>query len=274
MSLRIAMPLLLVEDDISESLRFQEHIKSRSDVRLVGATASSTNGLELVKRHLPEAVILDLELRHGEGSGVSFLAGLQTMQLPFRPLVVATTNITSETILDHVREFGMDFVFSKSQVDYEPKLIVDFVLDLRPTVQKRNRTELEQLRLDFAMLESKEERKQRVMDKIEHEMDLLGISNNLKGRTYAIHGIYYLLTCAPNTSHATLQDMFEFLAKKFNKQESSMARAIQTAIRRAFDRTPIDELLLHYTDRINYNTGLPTTLEFLSFYAKKIRRLI
>ena len=268
------MPLLLIEDDISECEKFKNYIQTRDDVRLVGMTGSSTAGLELVKKHLPETVILDLELRHGQGSGMAFLLGIQKMELAFVPLIVAITNISSETILDYARQNGLDFVFSKAQADYEPKTIIDFALDLRPTIQKRNQQRVAEKGIDLSNVESPDERKHRILEKIEREMDLIGIPNQFKGRGYSISGIYFLLTYDPNAEGVIPQTVFDFLAKKYSKADTSIGRAIQTAIRKAWAKTPIDELITHYTDRVDYNTGLPTPLEFLTFYAKKIRKSI
>jgi len=268
------MPVLLIEDDISECEKFKDYIQTRDDVRLVGVTGSSAVGVELVKKHLPETVILDLELRHGQGSGVAFLLEIQKIKLVLLPLIVAITNISSETILDHARQNGLDFVFSKAQADYEPKIIIDFALDLRPTIQKRNQQRAAEKGIDLSNVESPEERKRRISEKIENEMDLIGIPNQFKGREYSINGIYFLITYDPNAEGAIPQTVFDFLAKKHGKADTSIGRAIQTAIRKAWAKTPIDELITHYTDRVDYNTGIPTPLEFLTFYAKKIRKMI
>ena len=268
------MPILLIEDDISECEKFKDYIQTRDDVRLVGVTGSSTVGIELVKKHLPETVILDLELRHGQGSGIAFLLEIQKIKLAFLPLVVAITNISSETILDYARQNGLDFVFSKTQADYEPKTIIDFALDLRKTIQKRNLQRAAEKGIDLSNLESPEERKHRILERIESEMDLIGLPNSFVGREYSIRGIYFLLTYDPKAKGAIPQTVFDFLAKTYGKADTSISRAIQTAIRNAWAKTPIDELIVHYTDRVNHNTGVPTPLEFLTFYAKKIRKSI
>jgi len=272
MSANKPMPLLLIEDDELECKRFKDYVQSRNDVRFVGETNSSTTGIALVKKHLPEVVILDLELRHGQGSGMAFLLELKKTKLAVWPLIIVITNVSSEVILDYARQNGVDFVFSKAQADYEPKTIIDFALDLRPTMQKRNQLRLAEKGLDLSSVESPEERKQRIVEKIENEMDLIGLPNHLKGREYAMDGICFLLTYDPKAEGAVPQTAFDYLAKAHGKADTSIGRAIQTAIRKAWEKTPIDELTVHYTDRVDYNTGMPTPLEFLTFYAKKIRK--
>ncbi|MCL2860035.1 MAG: response regulator [Oscillospiraceae bacterium] len=54
--------ILLVEDDEDTCKIFEDYIKTRTDVVLVGITNSSLEALEYTKRFLPNAIILDLEL--------------------------------------------------------------------------------------------------------------------------------------------------------------------------------------------------------------------
>jgi hypothetical protein len=61
------------------------------------------------------------------------------------------------------------------------------------------------------------------------------------------------------------------LGNKYSKTESSIERAIQNAINRAWKNTDIDDLLLHYTAKINSDKGVPTVTEFIYYYANKIK---
>lgn len=54
--------ILLVEDDKDTCTLFENYIKTRHDVTLVGITNSSSEALEYTKKLLPNAIILDLEL--------------------------------------------------------------------------------------------------------------------------------------------------------------------------------------------------------------------
>jgi len=48
---------------------------------------------------------------------------------------------------------------------------------------------------------------------------------------------------------------------------------MQTAINYAWRISPVEDLILHYKARINYETGVPTPTEFIYYYADKIRKL-
>ena len=66
------MKLLLIEDDVNECNKFISLLKIRNDIEFVGITDSDIEGLELVKKFMPEGIILDLELNKGKGNGTGF----------------------------------------------------------------------------------------------------------------------------------------------------------------------------------------------------------
>ena len=67
------MTLLLLEDDKITTKEFESYLTTRTDVTLVAKTNSSHEALRLVKKYRPEAIIVDLELHDGIGSGFDFL---------------------------------------------------------------------------------------------------------------------------------------------------------------------------------------------------------
>lgn len=64
--------ILLVEDDKQDCAKFIKYIKSRNDIKLVGTTDSDIEALELIKKTLPDVLILDIELHNGSGNANSF----------------------------------------------------------------------------------------------------------------------------------------------------------------------------------------------------------
>lgn len=49
---------------------------------------------------------------------------------------------------------------------------------------------------------------------------------------------------------------------------------MQTAINYAWRISSIDDLMTHYTARINHQTGVPTPTEFIYYYADKIKKYL
>ena len=95
------------------------------------------------------------------------------------------------------------------------------------------------------------------------ELDLVGINPKHKGRQYLREAI--ALICErkqPNISSV--------IAKRYSMSAASVERAMQHAINRAWKLTDIDTLMSCYTARINPAKGVPTTTEFIYYYAEKI----
>ncbi len=265
MEMEKPMTILLIEDDEIEVNKFKEYVETRNDVKLVKTTNSSKDAIESAKTYIPEGIIVDLELHKGEGSGLDFLEKLQKIKLDFKPLIVITTNVVSEIIYNHVRKLGADFIFYKKQNDYNVETVINSMTSLRETL---NTYKISYLK-NVTTIETPYEQRERIMEKINNELDLIGISNHLKGRKYLCDSIYYLIE-----HHKDNESVFTFLSSKYKIGISSVSRAMQTAINHAWRISPIEELMLHYKARVNYETGVPTPTEFIYYYADKIRKFL
>lgn len=248
--------IILIEDNEIESKEFEDYINHVNNVSLISHTKSSIEAIELVKKHSPDTIILDLELHNGLGSGFDFLSGLNNLSLHYKPFVIVTTNIVSNVIYDRLHKDFVDLIFCKRQADYSPKLVIDSLLFLiqNPFYKKE------------VSIDSPEERKIELTNKINKELDLIGISYRLKGRDYLFEAIYYLLTNDEQNAN-----VFQHLSKHYKLLISSISRAIQTAINHTWRTSSIEDLRANYTAPINFNTGVPTPTEFIYYIVKKLR---
>ena len=259
------MPILLIEDDDTVCQHFRERAGNRADLSLIGTTNSSAEGLQMVKRRQPEGVILDLELTKGKGDGMQFLTALQETKLALRPIVTVTTNIQAEVMYDSLHEMGVVFVFSKKQPGYGPDMVFNMLLNLRnslPVIQTENK--------DIATVESPEERQARILELIDAELNDVGVSIRLIGRSYLRESIYYLITREKNESAAVIYDVAQDHKINYN----SVIRSIQTALNNAWDRADIETLKAKYPVHIDIRTGVPAPTEFIHYYADKISKFL
>ena len=262
MEIKKPMSILIIEDDEYEVNNFKNYMETREDVKLIKTTNSSTEGLEYTKLYMPEAIILDLELHKGEGSGLSFLEKINELSLDFKPLIVVTTNVSSNIIYNHIHELGVDFIFYKKQTNYNPEIVINSIVSLRKTLSNNKTSGVQ-------TTEAPIDKQARIKEKINRELDLIGISNHLKGRRYLFDAILYLVE-KDNKDNS----VFYYLANEYKVGNSSISRAMQTAINYAWRVSSIDDLMAHYKARINYETGVPTPTEFIYYYAEKIRKFI
>ena len=258
------LSILLIEDDIFECDAIRQYTLTIPDVRLIASTDSSYDGILLVKTHLPDAVILDLELHNGSGNGLMFLEDLSALDIPFRPYILITTNNTSQITHNRARQYNVDFIMAKFQKDYSAQTVVDFLLSQKEVILKNNARMLG-LPGTVATVESPDELKKRISARVNRELELIGISPKVKGKPYLHDGIELIM----QDSEIRVS---KILAQKYKKTDDSIERAMATAINGAWRKTEIENLEKYYTAYINPDRGVPTVSEFIFFYAEKIKR--
>lgn len=123
----------------------------------------------------------------------------------------------------------------------------------------------------YASIETPAEQKERISEKINTELDLIGISSHLKGRQILFDAILYLIL---EKEGPVEESVFQYLVKKYKRVNSSISRAMQTAINYAWSKSPIEDLEIYYTAKINYATGVPNPTEFIYYYRDKLRKFI
>lgn len=265
MNIKKPMPLLLIEDDEHDVKAFKEFIISMDDVKIVKTTNSSKEGIKALKTYMPEGVILDLELHQGEGSGLEFLEEMNKTKLDFKPIIIVTTNVASNIIYNYIRKLGADFIFYKKKSDYSVQSVIKSMISLRQTLYNTQLNEL----VKNTNMETPQEQADRISEKIENELDLIGISHNYKGRKYLYEAIYYMIEQGTDGD-----SVFTYLSSKHKTGVSSISRAMQTAINHAWKISSIEDLLMYYKARINPEKGVPTPTEFVCYYVEKVRKFI
>lgn len=255
--------IILIEDDPNACESFREYVDTVTDVLLIESTNNSYRAVALVKEQLPDAVILDLELNEGQGNGLMFLQELKKLSLPFIPYILVTTNNSSSTTHDFCRQMGADFIMSKHQDDYSEKNAIEFLRMMKDIIQGRR---CMKTLVSKDPLSSGTTTKQ-IARMISAELDAVGISPKAIGYNYLADAILLIIQGKPNNICGTL-------ATKYKKTDSSIERAMQNAINKAWRTADIDDLLDNYKARINSEKGVPTLTEFIHYYAKKIKNHI
>lgn len=254
------LSILLVEDDQAACDEIENYVDTCDNVRLVGITKSSDEALELVKHHLPDAVILDLELHNGSGNGLLFLLELSQMNLTHRPYILITTNNSSEITYESARKFGADFIMAKHESTYSGQYAVEFLRMIQATLVSNQQTQAS----FSAHNETPDVRMRKLTDRVYRELDLVGISRKNVGYQYLADAILITLE-KPEANLASI------IAKKYHKSDASVERAMQNAINRAWRTFPVEDLEAHYTAKTHSCRGVPTIMEFVFYYAGILR---
>lgn len=254
------LSILLVEDDPLVCNAFIEYADKLENVSFVSITNNARKALEDIKDFLPNAIILDLELHHGGGSGLDVLQGLNNMSLKVRPYILITTNNSSLMTYEFARRLGADYILYKHQEDYSEKNALDFLCRMRTVILSNFASQS----LGQISNETPNQHNKRIRQRIISELNLIGISNKAVGYQYLIDAIEI-------TIQQPTQNICTVIGNRHGKTEASVERAMQNAINRTWKTSDIDDLLQHYTARIHSERGVPTITEFIYFYANKIK---
>lgn len=257
------MKLLIVEDDIDDCNRFVECVKTRKDIEIVAITDSDEDALRYVKIKHPEGIILDLELNNshsGSTDTLDFLGRLKDLRLNFEPIIIVTTHINSKRTYDILHKSGVDLILYKDHPSYSCNHVLNKFISLRKVSNEPKGVSVEQ------ELKSKEEK---ISESINHELDLIGITSNLKGRQYIHDAVIFLIQNERND-----ESVIQYLSRIHKKSASTITNGIQNAIIHGWRVSPIEDLEKYYTAKINYQTGLPTTMELIYYYVDKIKKII
>lgn len=124
------MTILLVEDNEQDSLQLRNYFAHNKEFRIVGYTGSEKVALDMVQQFNPDFVILDLELRNDEGSGLGFLSNLPK-DGPRPGFILVTTKYESKKTQNYAISMGANFVFEKGEDHYGPAKIENLFLSMK-----------------------------------------------------------------------------------------------------------------------------------------------
>ncbi len=257
------MKILILEDDVNACNDFINCINSRDDIALIGITDSDIEALKYIRLRHPEGIILDIELNKsvsGNTDSLEFLNELKKLNLNYNPIIIVTTHINSERTYEILHRNGVDIILYKNHPKYSCNHVLNKFIALRNTSSLNSVASLQ---------ENIIETEDKLSELIYHELDLIGITPKLKGREYAHDAILYLIQ--NNKSNI---NVIQHLTKIYKKSGNTITNGIQNAIIHAWRISSIDDLSMHYIAKVNYETGVPTPMEFIYYYVEKIKKLI
>lgn len=257
------MKILIIEDDINDCNKFLECVKTRNDIEIVAITDSDIEGLRYVKTMHPEGIVLDLELNNsatGNTDSLEFVPNLKRLNLNYEPIVIVTTHVNSKRTYQILHRNGVDLILYKDHPQYSTNLVLNHFINLRQVPIEVVNKSVED------MIKSQREK---ISDCINSELELIGVTSNLKGRKYIHDAILYLIENEDGDTN-----VIKYLTTVYKKSATTISNGIQNAIYHAWRASAIEDLTRYYTARVNYETGIPTTMEFLYYYRDKVKDMV
>lgn len=252
--------IIVIEDDDETCQMFQDIIFDYNNLDIIKYTNSSTEAISYIKALCPDAIILDLELHNGEGSGIMVLDAFQTKEIPFKPFVLVTTNNISPITTQLIHSKGADFILKKYQNDYSESQVLDTI----SAIAEQLFTRRNDLYAKKEKLDSNEQLQKIYKGQILNELNNIRISPNVSAYKYLADAILILIN-DPDAYYISI------ISSKYNKKPDNIKRAMQRAIEHTWTREDTVTLSKYYNSTINLKTGAPTIKAFVNYYASKIR---
>ncbi|MCL2499840.1 MAG: response regulator [Defluviitaleaceae bacterium] len=266
--MRKARTVIIVEDDERECKRLTEHAAGRKDINILEVTNSARRAAEVAHNMLPDAMIIDIELGKGMGSGIDLLKALENMDDDQRPVIVITTNNPSPILHDLTRNLKSDILYYKKQIGYSAKSVFDMIIMLCG-VRGEAEDDTGEYITDQHKTESEPSANTRVL--ISKELNKIGITENSAGHKYFVEAILYIMKGKATVSQGIKDSSLSHCARHFEVSYSTVLRGMNAAIKKSWDIYDPKELAVHYTALLDRYTKRPTPLEMVYHYAKKLR---
>jgi DNA-binding NarL/FixJ family response regulator len=104
------MIVFIVEDSMPMIERLTQMLGEVPGIEVAGSASDRAGAMEAIRRLRPDAVILDIRLRHG--SGIDVLRAIRSEQIP--SMVIVFTNYPSAQYRVSCFRLGADHFFDKS----------------------------------------------------------------------------------------------------------------------------------------------------------------
>ena len=137
---------------------------------------------------------------------MELLDNLKDLKLNYQPIIIVTTHINSKRTYDILHRKGVDIILYKDNPTYSSDYVLNELLALREASPVSSLKVLKEELID---------NEKKISDQIYHEMDLIGVTSNLKGRQYIHDAILYLIQ-NPNSDLNVIQHLTNVYKKAGN----------------------------------------------------------
>jgi len=255
------LTVLLLEDEIIERKAIVDYAETVDDIEITCATGSMKEALEHISTNFTDAIILDLDLRNGDGDGLAFLQSLQKLDIPIMPYILITTCNRSKYIHKKLLE-DSDFFMSKVNSFYSPKAIIEHLRMMKHIIHNSFQLEVAS---EISIPKIPENTNSPFEGKISLEFNKLGISHTSTGRKYLIDAISICIDMPQQKNIPAV------VAMNHEKKVKTVEFAMQNVIDKTWRTVDSRILLKNYTASICPQKGMPTIKEFIHFFADKVK---
>lgn len=248
--------IVLVDDNKEFCELVKEYLDQQENMRVVGVAYNGLEGLEQIKEHQPDVVILDIIMPHLDGIGV--LEELNRQNAVQNQKIIMLTAFGHEEVTQRVVELGANYYIMKP---FDLEKLVDRIQQLMAPSQQVTTS------FSGAALAPK---KKDLSIRITEIMHQIGVPAHIKGYLYLREAIE-MVTKEIELLGAITKELYPMVAKKFNTTPSRVERAIRHAIEVSWERGNTKAINNIFGHSVTTESGKPTNSQFIAKIADKLR---
>ncbi len=247
--------IVLVDDNKEFCELVKEYLDQQNHMRVVGIAYNGVEGLELVKEHQPDVVILDIIMPHLDGIGV--LEELNRQGMIQDQKIIMLTAFGHEEVTQRVVELGASYYIMKP---FDLERLVERIDQLMSPVKVTTSFS------GVALTPKKKDASIRITE-IMHQ---IGVPAHIKGYLYLREAIEMVIN-EIELLGAITKELYPLVAKKFNTTPSRVERAIRHAIEVSWERGNTKAINNIFGHSVTTESGKPTNSQFIAKIADKLR---
>jgi two-component system response regulator (stage 0 sporulation protein A) len=234
-------------------------------MEVVFTCGDGLKGVEALKQHQIDVLILDLIMPHLDGIGV--LESLETMELAAYPKVVMVSAVGQDSMIQRAISMGAEYYLVKPvNMEILAKRIRQVSgRECIPRVTVNNHTSRRTAAIYSHLI--KENDLEIEITNLIHEV---GVPAHIKGYQYLRDAISFVVNDRDLLSAVT-KELYPMIAKMNDTTPSRVERAIRHAIEVAWNRGRIETIDALFGYTVKNDKGKPTNSEFIAIIADKLR---
>jgi two-component system response regulator (stage 0 sporulation protein A) len=212
--------------------------------------------LEMIKRHRPDVVVMDLFISKVDAIGV-INSVKQDKKISNIPLFIVLSSLDNVLLKKEVLSAGAScFILT-------PFNILDLAKKIDDLVSERQK-------IGSSVASAYFSKEPTIEIKVTNILHQIGVPAHIKGYHYLRDSIIMSVQ-NPELINAITKQLYPSVAQRFATTSSRVERAIRHAIEVAWDRGDVDILNSYFGYTIHNSRGKPTNSEFIAMISDKLR---
>ncbi|AFV01852.1 Stage 0 sporulation two-component response regulator (Spo0A) [Dehalobacter sp. UNSWDHB] len=252
--------IIVAEDNRNLCQILQDYISKDDSFELAGVAYNGLEAWDLIQKHDPDLVIMDLVMPNLDGLEV--LERINARTSVRKPKVILLTAFGHETLTHQAMVMGVDyFILKPFDLEILGKRIRTLTQDLEITNPPL---------LQTCSSVTSVGRGVNINVEVTTMMHQLGIPAHVKGYQYIRDAILMVIEDV-SLLGAVTKELYPAIAKKYNTAPSRVERGIRHAIELAWERGHMETLKRIFGYSMNIERQKPTNSEFIALLADKLR---